>query len=83
MELPIRKLGHSAGLIFPVVLMRSLGLSVGSQLSAEIFEGKLLLTPQKPRYKLSELIAACDKKAEPPKDMRGWDSANESCKEVA
>jgi antitoxin ChpS len=75
MELAIRKLGNSAGIILPAALLRSLHLSIGSSVTAEQVKGKLVLTPAiKPRYALAELVAQCDPKAAPPKDMQNWSS---------
>ena len=84
MELSIRKLGNSAGLILPSALLRSLNLSVGSSVTAEQVKGKLVLTPAtKPRYSLAEMIAQCDLKAQPPKDMQAWNAMSAVGKEVA
>lgn len=46
MDLAIRKLGNSAGVILPATLLKSLGLSVGQNLEAEEVDGKLILTPR-------------------------------------
>ena len=73
MELSIRKLGNSAGIILPAALLRTLNLSVGSFVKAEEVEGALVLTPAtKTRYSLSELVARCNPKAPAPKDMAAW-----------
>lgn len=83
MELFIRKLGNSAGIILPPALLRSLNLSIGSSVTAEIVKGKLVLTPAlRPRYRLTELVAQCDPKAPPPKDMQAWYSVSAVGKEV-
>lgn len=82
MELSIRKLGNSAGLILPATLLRTLNLSVGSSVKAEQVEGALILTPTaKTRYSLSELVARCDAKAPAPKDMAAWDEMTPAGKE--
>lgn len=36
-------------------------------------EGKIALSPKR-RYVLSDLIAQCDKDAQPPADMAAWES---------
>jgi len=73
MELSIRKLGNSAGIILPAALLRALNLSVGSSVKAEEVKGALVLTPAvKPRYSLDELLARCDPKAPVPEDMKTW-----------
>jgi antitoxin ChpS len=83
MELSIRKLGNSAGIILPSTLLRSLQLSVGSSLTAEQVKGKLVLTPAaKSRYSLTELMAQCDSKAQPPTDMETWGAIDAVGKEI-
>lgn len=72
MDLAIRKLGNSAGVILPATLLKSLGLSVGQHLEAEEVDGKLMLTPRAKKYTLSELLAQCDQKAPPPADVADW-----------
>jgi antitoxin ChpS len=84
MELSIRKLGNSAGIILPSALLRSLQLSVGSSVTAEQIKGKLVLTPAaKPHYSLAELISQCDLKAPPPEDMKAWAATGAVGKEIA
>lgn len=73
MDIAIRKLGNSAGVILPATLLKSLGLSVGQHLEAEEVDGKLMLTPRAKKYALKELLAQCDVKAPPPADMKDWD----------
>jgi antitoxin ChpS len=73
MELSIRKLGNSAGIILPATLLRALNLSVGSSVKAEEIEGALVLTPAvKQRYTLHELLAKCDPNAPVPEDLKAW-----------
>lgn len=84
MELSIRKLGNSAGIILPAALLRSLQLSVGSSVTAEQIKGTLVLTPAvNPRFSLGDMIAQCDSKAQPPKDMSAWNGMTAVGKEVA
>lgn len=72
MDLAIRKLGNSAGVILPATLLKSLGLSIGQHLEAEEVDGKLMLTPRAKKYTLNELLAQCDQKAPPPADLTDW-----------
>lgn len=73
MELSIRKLGNSVGLILPAALLRTLDFSIGSVVKAKQVGGTLIITPAtKTSYSLSELLARCDVKAAEPKDMEGW-----------
>jgi len=83
MELSIRKLGNSAGIILPATLLRSLHLSVGSSVTAEQVKGKLVLTPAtKPRYSLAELMAQCDLESPPPEDAKAWSEMEPVGKEI-
>lgn len=83
MDLSIRKLGNSAGIILPSALLRSLQLSVGSSVTAEQVKGKLVLTPiAKSRYSLTDLMAQCDLKAPPPADMATWGAMDAVGKEI-
>jgi len=83
MDLSIKKLGNSAGLILPSKLLRTLNLTIGSAVTAEQVKGRLILTPvAKPRYSLADLIAQCDLKAKPPKDMQAWGAMRAVGKEI-
>jgi antitoxin ChpS len=83
MEITIRKLGNSAGLILPASLLRTLRLTVGSSLTAEQVKGKLVLSPTaKPRYTLDDLLSQCNPKARPPKDVKAWNEAGAVGKEI-
>lgn len=76
MEIAIRKLGNSAGIILPATLMRALGLSIGAAVTAEQVDGKLVLTPAvKKRYTAAELNAQCNPRAPMPEDMVAWEHA--------
>lgn len=83
MDLAIRKLGNSAGIILPQPVLKSLGLTVGQHVSAETQDGRLVLTPAtRKRYTLSELLAQCDRNAVTPPDVADWDNAPAVGKEV-
>ncbi len=82
MELTLRKYGNSTALLFPPSLLRDLGLKVGQVLTlAKTSDGLITLTPKR-RYTLSELVAQCDIKAPPPRDVAVWDAALPVGKEV-
>ncbi len=84
MELSIRKLGNSAGIILPAALLRALNLSVGSSVKAEEVDGALILTHSiKKRYSLNDLLAQCDPKAPVPEDMKAWNEMPPVGKEFA
>ncbi|MEW6057967.1 MAG: AbrB/MazE/SpoVT family DNA-binding domain-containing protein [Bdellovibrionota bacterium] len=76
MELAIRKLGNSTGIILPPSLLRSMHLAVGNTINAEQVKGKLVLTPNvKPKYTLAELLEKCDSHAAVPQDVQEWDAS--------
>ncbi len=75
MKLRVRKFGNAAGIILPAALLRSLHIRIGSLVTAERVNGKLLLMPSgKQRDSLDELIAQCDPKEKPPRDIEAWGS---------
>jgi len=83
MELFIRKLGNSAGIILPAAMLRALNLSVGSSVKAEEVEGALILTPSiKKRYSLGDLLAQCDPNAPLSSEMKAWDQITPVGKEI-
>lgn len=83
MNLIIRKLGNSAGIIFPATILRALKLSVGRKVCVKHVEGKIVITPViKTRYTLSELMALCDLNAPAPEDVKLWDSITSVGKEI-
>lgn len=72
MQLTIRKIGNSAGVLIPAPLLQQLNAAVGSNLDARVEGGKLTLTAARPSYKLADLIAQCDKNAPVPADIQAW-----------
>lgn len=75
MEIILKKYGNSTVAVLPPPVLRDLGLSAGSTLQLETTpEGSIVLAPKR-KYRLAELIAQCDIKARPPKDLEAWDSA--------
>lgn len=76
METSIKKLGNSAGILLPSVLMRALNLSVGQSVNIESVDGNLLVKPQSTkRYTLKELLAQCNANAPMPTEVNEWESA--------
>ena len=60
MELSIRKIGNSKGLVIPAPLLDMLNLTDGSTVDASVAGGELRLKPlraRKPRYDLPSLLA--------------------------
>ena len=75
METSIKKLGNSAGILLPSVLMRALNLSVGQSVNIEMIGGNLLVKPQTARrYTLKELVAQCNPKAPMPAEVLDWEN---------
>lgn len=75
MEVTLRKYGNSTVVVLPAPVLRDLGIKAGQAMTLEATnDGKIVLA-RKHRYTLGDLIAQCDPKAPPPKDLALWDSA--------
>ena len=75
METSIKKLGNSAGILLPSVLMRALNLSVGQSVNIETVDGNLLVKPQTARrYTLKELLAQCNANVPMPAEVMEWEN---------
>ncbi|NOQ79545.1 MAG: AbrB/MazE/SpoVT family DNA-binding domain-containing protein [Gammaproteobacteria bacterium] len=75
MKTNIRKIGNSAGMILPAVILKKLHLSEGDEIEISENGNQILLTPKqnKPKYTLKELLAQCDLKAPMPEAVKEWD----------
>lgn len=82
MELTIKKIGRSAGLILPASLMKSQRLAVGTVLDVEVESGQMVLSVKKPRYKLADLIAQCDLSAPANPEAAEWENMRPVGREV-
>ena len=83
MEVRLKKMGNSTALIVPPAVLRDLGIGVGQTLSMDTTpDGKIILSPKR-RYALADLIAQCNLKAAPPRDLGLWDAARAVGQEVA
>jgi antitoxin ChpS len=60
MTIAIKKWGNSSGVLLPAFLLKKLGVGNGQELSAEVKNGALVLTPVNRRYTLEELVSQCD-----------------------
>ena len=72
MQLQLRKLGNSSGLLLPPSLMRDLGLAAGQWMTLrKTPSGSILLTPKagKRKYSAAQLNAQCNLKAAMPDDL--------------
>ena len=75
MEIFVKKLGNSVGILLPSVLMRALNLSVGQSVNIEMIGGNLLVKPQTARrYTLKELVAQCNPKSPMPAEVLEWEN---------
>jgi len=79
MKASIRKIGNSAGAIFPASILKKLGLTEGDAISITE-DGKRIVIErinERPRYTLNELLAQCDAKAPVTSDMAQWENMEE------
>jgi len=82
MELSIQKWGNSAAVRLPSALLSQLGVALGDKLSADMQPEGLLLRPARKAYSLTELMAQCDLKAAPPRDIEAWEGTKPVGQEV-
>ena len=73
----LRKVGGSVMLAVPPAILDMLQLSAGAAVGMAVDHGRLVVEPaQRPRYRLDELLAACDGNATVESGDRAWvDSA--------
>lgn len=71
MKLIIQKWGNSAAIILPDSILEQIGAKVGDSVEIEPESLKLI----KPKYKLSDLIALCNKDAPYSQDAKLWNDA--------
>lgn len=72
MKSKVRKIGNSAGAIFPAPLLNKLGLRIGDDIIFHEKGNKVFITSSKPKYKLDELLAQCDFDAPLSDDEKLW-----------
>ncbi len=53
----LRAVGGSVSVTLPRQMLRTLGLSAGSSVAVTLEDGRLVLSPTRPRYSLAELLA--------------------------
>lgn len=76
MEITIRKIGNSKGVVIPTQLLEQLNLNVGDKADLTTKNGRLIITPKgKSKYSLAELIAKCDQNAAMPQELIDWEAA--------
>jgi len=67
----LRTIGGSVSVTLPRQLLRTLGLDAGARVAVQVEDGRLVLSPAKPRYSLDELLKGM-RKGDMPK-AEGWD----------
>lgn len=67
----LRAIGGSVSVTLPRQLLRTLGLDAGARVAVEVEDGRLVLSPARPRYSLDELLRGM-RKGDMPK-AEGWD----------
>lgn len=76
----LRSVGGSVSVTLPRQLLRTLGLAAGASVAVTLEDGRLVLSPARPRYSLSELLEGMK-----PGDMptaKGWAEAKSAGREV-
>jgi len=71
MKLNIQKWGNSAAIRLPATMMAQIGASIGD--AVEVNPDAFRVA--KPKYKLAELLAKCNKDAPAPGDMTVWENS--------
>lgn len=70
MKLNIQKWGNSAAIRLPAAMLSQIGAAIGDAVEVEPEAFRVA----KPKYKLANLLAQCNKNAPPPADMASWES---------
>ena len=69
----LRAVGGSVSVTLPRQMLRTLGLAAGASVAVTLENGRLVLTPARPRYTLDELLAGM--KAGDMPTAPGWADA--------
>lgn len=70
MKLNIQKWGNSAAIRLPVAMLTQIGASIGDAVEVDPQAFRVA----KPKYKLADLLAQCNKNAPAPAEMASWES---------
>ena len=64
MEMTVKKWGNSLATRIPKAIADSVGLETDQEITIKAVEGKIIITPSKPKkeYSLAELLKDCDSK---------------------
>lgn len=76
MELKIVKWGNSAAVRLPSLLLDQIKVSIGTTLNADVRPDGVLISPARPKYALSALIAQCDANAPIPANAVDWERSD-------
>lgn len=72
MDVQLEKVGNRTVLVLTPKVLRALRLRAGQHLTLDTTaDGRVLLTPKR-RFILADMIAQCDMRASPPKDLGLW-----------
>lgn len=70
MKLNIQKWGNSAAIRLPAAMLTQIGATIGDAVEVD----PKAFHVAKPKYKLSDLLAQCDKNAPVAADMTPWEN---------
>jgi antitoxin ChpS len=68
----LRAIGGSISVTLPRQMLRSLGLEAGSRVDVAMEDGRLILSPARPRYSLDDLLKGMRRGDMPA--AGGWDT---------
>jgi antitoxin ChpS len=70
MKLNIQKWGNSAAIRLPATMLTQIGASIGDAVEVDPAAFRVA----KPKYKLADILAQCNKSAPAPADMASWEN---------
>ncbi|HEY0842094.1 AbrB/MazE/SpoVT family DNA-binding domain-containing protein [Methylotenera sp.] len=78
MKLRIRKWRNSAAIRLPAKLLKQIDAAIGDAVELDT----QALHVARPKYKLADLLAKCNKNAPSPTDLISWESMNKVGTEI-
>jgi antitoxin ChpS len=78
MKLRIRQWGNSAAIRLPAKLLKKIDAAIGDAVEVD----PQALRVARPKYKLVDLLAQCNKNALPPSDLISWECINKVGAEI-
>jgi len=82
MEIVLRKYGNSTVVVLPPPVLKDLGLAAGQTMTLDTTQDGRIILVRKRKYRLADLIAQCDLKPPPPKDLALWESTGPAGREI-